>query len=85
MYPDPMKGFQSINTELANYSKSLIEKPQILVLNKLDVPGAQKSADTFQAAAKDQKVILISAITGKGLDALISKITELLDRSYESG
>jgi GTP-binding protein len=83
--PDnPLQGLQSINTELAQYSESLIEKPQILVLNKLDMPGSQKAAKIFQSALTDKKVILISAITGKGLKALISKITTLLKKTHDS-
>ncbi len=80
---NPLQRFQSINTELAQYSESLIEKPQLLVLNKMDLPGAQKAAEIFRTAAKNKKVFLISALTGKGLKALISKIIELLDRSHE--
>ncbi len=81
---NPLQGYESINQELAIYSEALIEKPQLLVLNKLDIPGAQKKAELFQAAIKNKTVMLISAITGKGLDVLISKVAESLDRLHES-
>ncbi len=80
---DPLCGYETINRELALYSEKLINKPQIVVLNKLDIPGAKEEADIFQSAAKKINVILISAITGEGVDVLKSKIIELLDRSHE--
>ena len=76
---DPLKVYYTINNELAMYSTGLAEKPQIVVLNKLDIPHADESANIFKSAAKDKKVLLISAINGTGIDALKSQIVKLLD------
>jgi predicted GTPase len=59
----------------------LSQKPQIVTLNKMDLPGAQKVADAFAAALDAEPVILISAIRKKGMRRLISRIIELLDRA----
>ena len=80
---DPLGGVDAINKELTLYRESLIEKPQILVLNKLDVPAARKGAENFMAAAKTRAVISISALTGQGLDELILKIVQGLDSAHE--
>ena len=80
---DPLCAYNIINKELAMYSKGLAEKIQIVVLNKLDVPGAIDTAKIFQSAAKEKKVILISALTGKGIDDLKSQIVQLLDKPNE--
>ena len=79
----PLDVYNAINRELALYSNDLAKKPQIIVLNKLDIPGTKEAADVFQSAAKGKKIELISAITGKGVDHLILRILEILDKSYE--
>jgi len=76
---DPLKVYYTINNELAMYNTGLAEKPQIVVLNKLDIPDADESANIFKSAAKDKKVLLISAINGMGIDELKSQIVKLLD------
>jgi len=81
---DPLKVYYTINNELAMYSTGLAEKPQIVVLNKLDIPHADESANIFNSAAKDKKVLLISAINGTGIDALKSQIVKLLDNHSDS-
>ena len=82
--PDnPLDQYHTINQELAMYDEKLAKKPQIVVLNKLDLSGVQKSADIFQSALKDKKVIFISALTGKGLKELNSQIVQLLDSTDE--
>ncbi|MDI6687778.1 MAG: GTPase ObgE [Desulfobacterales bacterium] len=79
----PLDVYNTIKTELALYSKNLAKKPQIIVLNKLDIPGANEAADIFQSAAKEKNIALISAITGKGVKHLILRILEILDKTYE--
>jgi GTP-binding protein len=81
---DPLKAYYAICAELAAYSRKLTEKPQIVVLNKLDLPGADKAAAKFQSAAKDLDILSISAGTGKGIDVLKSKIVAVLDTFHES-
>lgn len=78
----PLDVYNTINRELALYSKNLAKKPQIVVLNKLDIPGAKEAADIFQSAAKVKKIALISAITGKGVNHLKSQIVQLLNVTH---
>ena len=79
---NPLAGYETINAELAGYSPQLAEKPQILVLNKMDLPGANQTAETLQAMLKDREVLLISALTREGVEELISKIIERLDQFH---
>ncbi len=78
----PLDVYNAINRELALYSKNLAKKPQIVVLNKLDIPGAKEAADIFQSAAKGKNIALISAITGKGVNHLKSQIIQLLNVTH---
>lgn len=82
---NPLKVYNTINKELSMYSKGLAEKPQIIVLNKLDIPDADEAANIFKSAATDKKVLLISAINGTGIDELKSQIVKLLDDYSGSG
>jgi GTP-binding protein len=77
---DPLKSYHIVNNELSMYNKMLLEKPQIVALNKIDLPGAKKLAALFQSALKDKSAVLISALTGRGTKDLTSKIVQLLDR-----
>ena len=77
----PLDPFKTVNRELESFNPQLTQKPQIVVLNKMDLPGAQETADAFMAALDAEPVILISAIKQKGVKKLISRILELLDKT----
>jgi len=77
---NPLVSYETINGELARYNPLLMEKPQILVLNKMDIPGTAQIAEIFQAAVKDRQVLLISAAARKGIKALKLKLVEHLAR-----
>jgi GTP-binding protein len=79
-----LKAYNTVNKELAMYNKELTEKPQIVVLNKMDLPDVREAAKKFQAAIKEKQVILISALTGQGIENLKTKIIQLLDSLRES-
>jgi GTP-binding protein len=77
---DPLAAYKTVNNELLLYNKTLAKRPQIVVLNKTDIPGAEESAKRFCAALKKTEVILISVISRKGIEELLSKIVQLLDK-----
>jgi GTP-binding protein len=82
----PLDGYETINNELAQYSQGLAQKPQILVLNKLDLPGTEEKAEIFRSALDnivDQDVLLISATKRTGITRLISKLLDVLDQTNE--
>lgn len=81
---DPLQAYRTINHELAMYSQTLAEKPQLVVLNKLDVTGSDQLADRFCQALPDRAVLRISAAAHKGLDSLIIQIRQHLDRLDEN-
>jgi GTP-binding protein len=78
---NPLAEYETINRELIHYSSKLMEKPQIVVLNKMDLPATEPVAKAFEAAVKDREVLQISAITRKGIRKLTSKMVESLERS----
>ncbi|MBI4708362.1 MAG: 50S ribosome-binding GTPase, partial [Candidatus Omnitrophica bacterium] len=46
---DPLEDYRSLNRELRLYSTKLKEKPQIIVANKMDLPGTQENLERFKA------------------------------------
>jgi GTP-binding protein len=79
----PLDDYETVNKELKSFNVQLTQKPQIVVLNKMDLAGTQDAADAFTDALQHEPVILISAIKKMGVKKLISRILELLDRSYD--
>ena len=77
---DPLRSYHIINHELSAYDLKLGDKPQLIVLNKLDLSGAKATAELFQKAATDENILMISAITGNGIEELKYKVAKLLDR-----
>ncbi len=80
---NPLEGYQAINSELKAFSESLLEKPQIIVLNKLDLPDTRQKANAFQNALKKEKILCISAATGEGMNRLIGRIETELEKLNE--
>jgi GTP-binding protein len=77
----PLIDYEIINRELQFFNPQLSQKPQIVVLNKIDLPGTETAASALVDALEDGPVILISALKKKGIEKLISRILELLKRS----
>ncbi len=77
---DPMGDFDRINTELARYAPELSEKPQIVVLNKIDLTETRDSLEEIEAAFKEKGISLVtmSCITGDGLNSLLQSMWRLL-------
>jgi GTP-binding protein len=80
---DPLRGYRTINAELAMYGKHLAEKPQVVVLNKMDIPEAAELADLFIKAAGLETCFRISAAARNGIDGLKNHLFELLSKSNE--
>jgi GTP-binding protein len=77
---DPLADYQAINHELEQFSQRLAAKPQIVVLNKIDLPDAQAWWPSVQEAMRQRGVEThaISAVTGQGVQALMRRVHELL-------
>jgi GTP-binding protein len=79
---NPLASYETINRELAQYNPLLMEKPQIIVLSKMDLTGADQAAVAFEAAVNGRQVLKISAATRKGIEPLKFKLVELLDEPH---
>jgi len=77
----PLESFKLINNELSKYSEILAKKTQIVVLNKIDLPGTSEKIDAFKNALKGIQVLTLSAATGKGVKELINLLSSKLAKS----
>jgi GTPase len=70
---DPWQDFQNINQELREYDKHLATRPQIVVLNKMDLPEAQERWPALKAKAEaaGYPVFAISAVAHQGTGELM--------------
>ena len=83
--PDnPTASYTIVNRELEQYSEALAQKTQIVVINKLDVPGTKKAVDQVEAVLKPIKVFQISALTRQGIEDLLYDIRKMLDESNDT-
>ena len=80
---DPLHAYNAINRELDGYQPGLLDKPQCVVLNKMDLPKARDNADRFQAAFSGSRVMYISAYTGYNVSALIDHLNEFINEPAE--
>ncbi len=76
---DPYEDYETINQELRNYDASLMNRPQIVVANKMDMPGSQENLEAFKTKTPGLDIIPISAYTRENLESLIHKTADLLD------
>ncbi|MSQ06916.1 MAG: GTPase ObgE [Dehalococcoidia bacterium] len=89
---DPAADFRMVNLELSQWRSELLEKPQIIVVNKVDVTEVRERRPELEQALRlaaselhprvagwDTQIHFISAATGEGVDALINRIFQSLD------
>ncbi|OFV85074.1 MAG: GTPase ObgE [Acidobacteria bacterium RIFCSPHIGHO2_12_FULL_67_30] len=69
---DPAEDFRVVRNELGQFSAALLEKPVVVVANKLDQPGAAERAETLRAFCQREGMPFhaISALRGDGLNEL---------------
>jgi len=75
---DPVDDYNKINLELESYNPDLLKRPQIIVANKMDLPGAEENLEEFKKQL-NVEVIPISAFTKDNLNELIYKVADKLD------
>lgn len=84
MSDDPYQDFLSINKELGNYKKELLDRPMIIALNKCDEDIPQDKIDNFkEKIGNSYEIFEISAKEGKGLYRLKQRLYKLVQESKE--
>ncbi len=75
---DPYDDYQVINKELENFSEKLIQKPQIIIANKMDLDSAKENLANFKKKVKEP-IYEISAMNNEGLEDVLVALGDLLE------
>ncbi|MGA2821302.1 MAG: GTPase ObgE [Anaerolineales bacterium] len=78
---DPLADYSQINSEIALYDPEMVAKPQIVVLNKMDLAEAQGHWPEVREAMKREgkEVFAISALNRQGVREVLYRAAELVD------
>jgi len=75
---DPYEDYLQINKELGEYRQDLLDRPQIIAANKMDLPEAQQNLEIFKEKVTDVPIYPISAATGQGIKELLYAVVDKL-------
>jgi GTP-binding protein len=77
---DPLEDYHQINAELRQYQPELARRPQLVLLNKMDLPMAQENLERLQRElpVPPENRFTISAATRQGIDQVLGRVVEEL-------
>ncbi|MCK8617850.1 GTPase ObgE [Fructobacillus sp. M158] len=85
---DPYTQYRKILTELEQYDPTILERPQIVVATKMDMPDSEENYLHFVEQVKADsglkvapEIMAISAVTHQGVDDLLRATADMLDRA----
>lgn len=76
---NPIDDYNTIIKELNNFNPKILEKPQIIIANKMDMPGFDENLKEFKKHIKNIPIYSISAQTKEGLNPVLNDIGNMLD------
>ncbi len=79
-HPDPLEAYKAIRHELEAYNEEFLERPEIIVLTKCDLPDVKERLTQAKKALKKtrKKVLEISAATHEGIEELLRGTAKLV-------
>jgi GTP-binding protein len=82
---DPERDYQTVREELRLHDEALLDKPTLVVANKLDLPEAGAGLEAFRAARAREglPVVAVSATAGQGLPELVRALAAMLPDAAE--
>ena len=79
---DPYEDYQVIRKELENFSSKLLDKKEIIIANKMDLPTSKDNLEKFKKKI-NKDIYEISALNNQNLDILINALSELVKNTKE--
>lgn len=83
--PDPKKEYATLINELTSFNEAMLKKPQLIALTKIDLAD-----DTLKTSLKKLSfkrgvpLLLISAVTGEGIDDLVQAMWKKLQAKSQT-
>ncbi len=72
--PDPWRDLEMVRAEIAQFSPELVQRPHVVVVNKVDLDVAKK----LRARTRRKGIHFVSALTGEELPSLAEEIAKLV-------
>lgn len=78
--PDPLSDMEVVNRELSEYSAALAERPQVVVVNKVDLTEVEARVGELEEAFVRKGLVpqFVSAAERRGIDELARRMAEVL-------
>lgn len=77
----PMDDYENIKKELENFDERLVNKPSIIIANKMDLPTAVDNLEKFRKKYPDKEIYEISAIKHEGFETLIIRLADIVENT----
>src|SRR4029077_978501 len=71
---DALDAYEIVRLELEAYKPEVGAKPEIVVANKLDLPGARAGFERLRSALPDRRVVGVSTVTNEGIPELLGVV-----------
>lgn len=75
---DPYDDYVVIRNELKEFSEKLINKPEVIIANKMDLESSKENLKLFKEKVKGKEIYEISALNNEGLDKVIEALGDLV-------
>lgn len=75
---DPYGDYLIIMDELRQFDSKLLDKPMIIIANKMDMPLSKENLEEFKKKV-NQEVYEVSALNNEGLEKVLIKLADMLD------
>lgn len=78
---NPYEDYVTINNELKEFNEKILNKPQIIIANKMDMESSRENLEEFkkQLNNKDIKIFEVSAMTNTGLEDVVDYLADTLE------
>jgi GTP-binding protein len=83
---DPLADLRTVEAEVREYGRGVVERPRLLALNKIDLSEVNERQDEISSrfAREGLEVLFVSAAARVGLDALVTALAEMVAREREA-
>jgi GTP-binding protein len=77
---DPVADYETVRKELEMYGSGLAQKPEVIVLNKIDLPDARSKAEKLRTSFPSE-TLLISGASSEGIKLHTQRLQQLLQET----
>ncbi len=77
---NPYEDYVTIKKELENFDPTLLQRPEVIIANKMDGEKAKENLEEFKKKVKDKEIFEVTAILDEGLEPVMTHIADILDK-----